>query len=79
MRATSTPARRCLPPRRPATHPAELGSERQERMPTLEDMIVDDVVHLRRERCRANKPAVAVLTATLNGRLALVTGDGQAH
>ncbi|MGB3357609.1 MAG: hypothetical protein WA972_08500 [Rhodococcus qingshengii] len=48
-------------------------------MPTLEDMIVDDVVHLRRERCRANKPAVAVLTATLNGRLALVTGDGQAH
>lgn len=48
-------------------------------MPTLDDMIVDDLVHLRRERCRANKPAVALLTATLNGRLALLTGDGQAH
>ncbi|WP_341513656.1 hypothetical protein AAC389_15730 [Rhodococcus qingshengii] len=48
-------------------------------MPTLEDMIADDLAHLRRERCRANKPAVAVLTATLNGRLALLTGDGQGH
>ncbi len=48
-------------------------------MSTLEDMIVDDLAHLRRERCRANKPAVAVLTATLNRRLALLTGDGQAH
>ncbi|WP_218695972.1 hypothetical protein [Rhodococcus sp. MH15] len=48
-------------------------------MPTLEDMIVDDLAHLRRERSRANKPAVAALTATLNGRLTLLTGDGQDH
>lgn len=48
-------------------------------MPTLEDVIIDDLAHLRRERCRANKPAVALLTATLNVRLALLTGDGQAH
>ena len=48
-------------------------------MPTLEDMIVDDLVHLRRERCRANKPAVAFLTATLIARLYELTHDGQAH
>lgn len=48
-------------------------------MPTLEDMIVDDLTHLRRERSRANKPAVAVLTATLNARLYELTHDGQAH
>ncbi|MCC4305793.1 MULTISPECIES: hypothetical protein [Rhodococcus] len=48
-------------------------------MPTLEDMIADDIAHLRRERCPANKPAVAFLTATLNARLYELTHDGQAH
>lgn len=46
-------------------------------MPSIEDLIVDDLARLRQARSQGNEPAVKLLTATLNRRLDSLTVTGQ--
>lgn len=48
-------------------------------MPSLQDLILSNLTDLRQARNASNTEAVTCITATLNRRLALLTGNGQAR